>query len=241
MTKDRFELIENYLLGKMSDEERQAFELQMQKDDGLRREQQIIKDLIIGIEAAGLKEKLKKHRISPHAHTDIKKQRWNQRSMFLKIAASLFIFAAVGWWYFSQHQNQAGQAPWDTVFYKDPGLPTPMGTTEHYDFYDAMVDYKYGKYRDALHKFEHIRNQVGDDTLKYYKAMTKLQLGELEKAEELLIGISPKSALYIPAMWYRAGIAIKKHEEKTAFELLEQIPASPEYDKEKALKLLSQE
>src|SRR5690625_7185236 len=63
MENKDFELIEKYLLGKMSEEERQLFEERLASDTDLREEKERLEEYILAIEYDHLKEALESYRI----------------------------------------------------------------------------------------------------------------------------------------------------------------------------------
>src|SRR5690625_6784010 len=63
MENKDFELIEKYLLGKMSEEERQLFEERLAFDADLREEKEHMEEYILAIEYDHLKEAVESYRI----------------------------------------------------------------------------------------------------------------------------------------------------------------------------------
>ena len=87
-------------------------------------------------------------------------------------AAAVILMAVAGFWWFDTPQNEQ---LYSEYFTPDPGLPTVMSTSDNYDFYDAMVDYKQGKYIMAIEKWETLQsNNVKNDTLDYFLGVAYL-------------------------------------------------------------------
>src|SRR5690625_6483379 len=70
MENKDFELIEKYLLGKMSEEERQLFEERLASDTDLREEKERLEEYILAIEYDHLKEALESYKIMGEEMTE---------------------------------------------------------------------------------------------------------------------------------------------------------------------------
>ena len=240
MNQELFEKIESYLLNRMSETERSEFEARMASDASLQEEVITLQQLLSGIDTYGLKKKLNTYHIPRDSNTTSPLVRRRSHFNLLRVAAGILILFSVGWWYFANTHSGNTADRWGTVFYPDPGLPTSMGTTDHYNFYDAMVDYKNDNYPLALQKFNTITNGIGQDTLTYYKAMAHLQLGHLKEAGQLLNKISKESPFYGAAIWYKTGIAIKEGRNSDALKLLDVVPDTREFNKRQARELIEE-
>ena len=100
-----------------------------------------------------------------------------------------------------------------------------MSGTDHYEFFDAMVDYKAGKYAIALQKWESVMD-VGPDTLSYYRGMALIGLGEDNEALQQLGEIVSTSPLHVKSQWYSIYLLIRMERYDEALALLPSLPDS---------------
>ena len=161
LSQELFEKIESYLLNQMPEDERVAFEKDIDIDRNLKAEVSRQKDLMLAAEVQGMKSKL--NRI--HGKQTGRKS----PTVWYSLAASIVLIIAVGSWWIVR--PTASERIFSDYASFDPGLPVPMSATDDYDFYDAMVDYKSGDYETAIEKWNALsaRSEV-NDTLTYYIA-----------------------------------------------------------------------
>ena len=238
---ENFEFIENYLLDRMTPQEKDTFEHRLQQEPELQRDLQELKDMVLAVEYKALKDTLTGFSIplpmedahpeagearvvsmtgkpgSEHRQTRMIPVRW------LSLAATLVLGALA--LYFLVDRNEAAANLLVEVFYPDPGLPTVMSETDRYLFYDAMVDYKAENYEVAIEKWSRT-TEVGQDTLDYYTGMALLNQGQWQAAEELLNSIPTDSPLKAKADWYRVYTLANQERYNDALQLLESLPAT---------------
>lgn len=169
ISQEVLERVERYLDRDMSKQEEYDFELQMQSDASFRIQVESIKILLLGVENQSLKERLDEfHKDIPLATPE--NQAASGFPHWRKLAAAAVIVLAVsGFWWFSTPQNER---LYTEYFTPDPGLPTVMGNSNNFDFYDAMVDYKQGHYQTAIEKWENL--SIDNDTLAYFLGVAYL-------------------------------------------------------------------
>lgn len=230
---ENFDLIERYLLGKMTAGEKAAFEERLEKEPDLQTEKDTMADLILGVESLGLKNKLKGRKIGEEANGKVVKMEPKRKFSFQKlaIAASVAAVFFCGWWFLNPGLNEDDQL-YSSAFVTDPGLPTRMSETENYNFYDAMVEYKMENYDKAIEEWTKSPKNIGKDTLDYYLGMAYLNKGDYSKAEEMLTGVKDDSALSSKAQWYLLSILIKEKKYSEAKQMLKELPSTihPGYD-----------
>ena len=235
MENKDFELIEKYLLGKMSEEERQLFEERLAFDADLREEKEHMEEYILAIEYDHLKEALESYRIlgeeageesSSSQKEDATRGARIRPLQYWMVAASILLIGWVGYLYYSNLYMRPDQHL-EKIFYSDPGLPTVMGENDRYLFYDAMVDYKAGEYEAAIGKWSEI-SEVGRDTLDYYTGMAWLNMKEWKKSEDVLKQLPEDSSLKDKANWYLVQIYIELGEYEKAVQALELVPDTRE-------------
>ena len=230
---ENFDLIERYLLEKMTVEERTAFQERLENEPDLRLEKDAISDLILGVESLGLKNKLSERKIG--GETAGKVVEMKSTSIFsiqkLAVAASIAAIFFCGWWFLNPDINEEDLL-FSSAFITDPGLPTRMSETTNYDFYDAMVEYKMENYDKAIEIWNTSTTDIGKDTLDYYLGMAYLNQNNYEKAIQKLLGIDKNSAFSDKSKWYVLNILLKEKKYIEAKELMKVLPPSihPKYD-----------
>lgn len=166
----------------MDEKELKDFNDYLKIDPEFRIQVEDIKTMLLGIEAQSLKEQL------DNFHDDIPnstiKKPNNNKIRFLnysKIAAAAAIIIAVGSiWFFSSSPNEKLYAKY---FKPDPGLPTTMSSTDNFDFYDAMVNYKHGDYEIAIDKWQTlVEKKPKNDTINYFLGVAHLANKNIEDA-----------------------------------------------------------
>ncbi len=172
ISQELLERVERYLDNTMSKQEHDDFELQLQTDTVFRTKVEEVKTLLMGVENQSLKELLDDfHKDIPES--EIEKHISYRFSHWRKFAAAAVILIAVtSFWWFDKPQNEQ---LYDEYFTPDPGLPTVMGNSDNFDFYDAMVDYKQGHYKTAIEKWEVLQTKKSNkDTLNYFIGVAHL-------------------------------------------------------------------
>jgi hypothetical protein len=224
---ENFDKIESYLLNRMDPDERAAFESEMQQNQSLRDEVEEMRSFILSVEYAGLKDSLKSYSIERDAADTQGDSNTSGKIVplfsrrIVAIAASIAVIIVAGTMIYNSVYKTGSSL--DHIFYPDPGLPTVMSETSEYNFYDAMVDYKMGKYELALEKWNK-HTGVGADTLAYYKAMAHLNLDNWQEAEGLLLSLPAESAFSQKAKWYLVYSAVQQGDTSEARSLLLQLP-----------------
>lgn len=171
------ESVEKYLNNTMDADSLKAFKTRLKNDFEFNAQVEDIKTTLLGIEAQTLKEKLNDfHKeIKPSANKITKDKTTKTKSLLnlrkLAVAAAIIIaFGSI--WFFSNPPNEKLYAKY---FKPDPGLPTTMSSTNDFDFYDAMVNYKRGDYKLAIDKWQALLAQkTENDTLNYFLGVAHL-------------------------------------------------------------------
>jgi tetratricopeptide (TPR) repeat protein len=207
MDQVRFEEIERYLRGEMSEELAQSFESRLAEDASLRSDLEAIKDSILAIEMGGFKASMQGIGTRyDKENPSISPSRSNPFNLRL-FAIAAGIAAVVSVVYLFWPKVDAGKELYAEYFSPDPGLPVTMGITDAYDFKDAMVDYKTGDYTKAIQKWNGLlKESPQSDTLNYYLGCAHLNAGASQKAIEHLKGVreNESSSFQQKAAWYLA-------------------------------------
>jgi Tetratricopeptide repeat len=200
-TLDRptFEAIEAYVLERMPNEERAAFERRMADDASLREEVELERENIQAVELGVLTRILK-----GMTHEDqLAEQGTTHRGRVLMYAAMVAAIVTGTIWWMTRAPLTARL--YAENFTPDPGLPVTMGTGSHTAFADAMVAYKLGDHAEARAKWRPLlAMEPGNDTLRYYLASAWLSENNTAQAIPLLEELvqEPASIFNKRAQWY---------------------------------------
>lgn len=203
------ESVEQYLNQTMDADRLEAFESKLKNNSEFKAQVDDIKTMLLGIEAQTLKEKL------DDFHKEIKPQTHNApKSKFLsfgKFAAAAAIIIAIGSiWFFSTSTNQK---LYTKHFKPDPGLPTTMSSTDNFEFYDAMVNYKRGDYKIAINKWQTLlEKKPENDTINYFLGVAHLaNKNEIEAIPFLERSVKHQNTFpLIQDAYYYLGLAYLK-------------------------------
>lgn len=216
ITQEEFERIEAYLNNSLSKGDLQIFENRLENEEGFAAKVEDIKTVLTGIETQALKEQLNEfHKdISTPAKDTIQFNPKVKSLQWRKIAvAAALIIAAGSFWFLNRNSNNQLYAD----FYSpDPGLPTTMSSTNNYEFYEAMVAYKQGYYKDALNTWTNqLKTKVDNDTLNYFVGSALLADKKEHKAISYLQEvINTDNSVFKNEAFYYLGLAYLKNNNK---------------------------
>ncbi len=214
-----FNQIESYLRDELTADERSAFEREMAANTDLQREVRVQRDLQHAIELNGVESTIADVDRAYHS-PKIKSLTW------VKIAAGLAILISVGIWAMTRASHT------DKLFAEhvteEPGLPVPMSSEASFEFYDAMVDFKMGKYDLAIEKWSLLESSGRfNDTLDYFIGVSHFELGEYPSAVERFELVNADSEKFgAKAQWYSV-LAYLKLQELDKIREVKVIPDSP--------------
>lgn len=225
ISQAQLEAIESYLNNTMEETQRQDFETKLKEDTSFKNTFEDTKTLLLGIESAVLQEQLNAfHKpfdeVRP-LHQETKKTKQSSRYLIYTIAASIAALMGIFWFF---NSTSATDQLFVEHFTPDPGLPTVMSTSNQFEFYDAMVNYKQETYTTAIKKWEQILpNKPENDTLNFYLGVSYLAEGNSQKATSFFNKTlqSPESIFHEDATYYTALAFIKSGNIKKAKELLQ--------------------
>lgn len=211
ITQELLENIERYHNGTMEPEELKSFKNRLENDEPFKQLVDDVRSLLMGVETQSLKEKLNEFHQELETPSAVKMIDGKARFLqFRKIATAAIVVIALGSvWFFVGSTNER---LFDNHFRPDPGLPTTMGSSENFEFFDAMVDYKQENYGKAINKWLALYERAPqNDTIAYFLGSAylangnqKLALEYLEKTVE-----NPQSAFKSDAQYYLGLINLK--------------------------------
>ena len=124
------------------------------------------------------------------------------------VAASIALVVGLASWFLLRPAG--GDRLYEAYYEKDPGLISAMGTSDNYQFDKAMIDYKNGKYQDAIKAWEQLSvSHPLSDTLNYFLGSAFLAVKDPAKAIVSFNKLLPQknSVFYADANWY-LGLAL---------------------------------
>jgi len=234
ISQEEFESIENYLNNNLSLDEKIAFEKLIQKAPSLANKIEEVKQLLLGIESAVLKNNLDNFHEELHPVRKIQSETFDasespkkskNMAIFYSIAAAIIIIFGIFWF---MKDAKSPEKLFAKYFTPDPGLPTVMSTTSDYSFYEGMVDYKRKEYNVAIEKWKKlIPEKQNNDTLDYFLGVAYLAEGDAETSLEYLEPVQKFSnGIFKEDAYYYAALAkLKTGELEEAKKLLEENPS----------------
>ena len=226
MNQELFERIEAYLMGRMSDAEQKSFESELMRDPSLAEEVKLQRQNMLAVELGAMTESLKD--ISGRyekEHPSIKKSKgskFNSGYWGLGLAAGMALL--LGLFFLLREPANPHHDMVMALNKPDVGLPVPMSSSVDYVFYDAMVDYKAGKFQKALEKWKVLSNEAPqNDTLNFYIACAYQGIEKFQESQSYLEKVMslPQSKFKEKALW-RSCLAAFALKEKVAFMSLEE-------------------
>ena len=199
----------------MLGEEREKFEQQLDNDSDFKTLVEDIQSFLFGIETQALKEQLDDfHKELPLQMPMEKKTKKfkAQQYRFMKFAAAAVLIIAVGCFWFL---NNAEERLFDNYYTPDPGLPTTMSSSDNFEFFDAMVNYKQKDYDKAIRKWEVLHKKAPqNDTINYFLGSAYLAHKKEDTAITYLKAVvASKNSAFQEEAYYYLGLAYLKKED----------------------------
>ncbi len=236
ISQEEFEAIEQYIRQEMPVEEKVEFAKRLSEDVVFQQKFETARLLLVGVREAGLSKKLEDfHRDLPAPEESTNPS--HRRTISIKtwlVAASVIVILGFGsLLYLNRNSNE--EKIFEAYYEPDPGLISAMDVTNNYLFDRAMIDYRTGKYDDALKTWENMLiSKPGNDTLNYFIGSAYLAKGQTEQAlarfKETIA--KPKSYFYNDALWYTGLSFLKENKIKEAISAIEK---SEHYNKDSLL------
>lgn len=219
ITQEQLERIERYLNDTMPDEQRRQFKHQLNTDEAFRLLVDDVKVMLLGIESAALKNNLeqfhdemvpvKKLDQTTTTEAALKMKKTRIRMLKFMAAAAVVIFIGTFW---IESRSKSPDRLFAKHFTPDPGLPTTMGATQNFTFYDAMVNYKQGEYKTAIGKWQTLlSSEQKNDTLYYFMGVAHLANGDELEAINYLQNLTENGSIsFQKETAYYLGLAYLK-------------------------------
>lgn len=230
MTNITNQTIENYLLGKLSISEKEAFEKAMKTNPTLKKEVQLQKDILGAVENMGdllllrrietmSKEMDNERTIVPPL---TKKAPARRRFLYLVSSAAAVLLLVVAYFSFFQVSPNERLFEQHFVAYELETLRS-AGTDEERLFQQGAIAYEQKKYAAALIHFEKII--ANNPEARMAAGICYLQTEQLDKALEQFQGLAPTTYKY-QAQWYAALTSLKGDDMDNSKRLFRQLANS---------------
>lgn len=213
ITQEQQEQFERFLLNQMTDNEACEFNKKLDANPEFEAQFLEFKALFEAVEENAL------HQMINEIHSELDGTKpgikMTRSRRFLYLAASLAIVISLGTFILYNLSN-SGKRLYKKYFIEDPGLPTVMGESSNYNFYEAMVYYKHGDYEKAINIWEQLHKQKpGNDTLNYYLGMALLvNNDEIQAIQHLNKVNEVERSVFKKENYYALGMAYLKINEK---------------------------
>jgi tetratricopeptide (TPR) repeat protein len=223
ISPEEWEAIENYLGGHITATEQADWEARMAADPILSEKLQEVKLMQTGIREAALQSRLNDfHAALIPANQGVNKLR---RLWFTRIAAACVLFAVVtAVIYFLTNTNNKKQL-FARYFEADPGLATAMSASEDYTFNRGMIDYRTGKYKEAVTGWRSLlASAPANDTLHYFTGVSFLALDQPDSAIHhfKLTLNNTQTPFRSDACWYLGLALVQQNKKEEALTWLQQ-------------------
>lgn len=228
ISNKELDAIERYLRGEMNDQELTGFKQRLAKNEELQKATADYGLLMEGVETAVLKSRLDDFHAELESADDNSNESLsdpNKSRPLIKFLAAATLLLAVGLaaWFFAFQQSSQEQLFAD-YFEPDPGLITPMSSTDQYLFYTGMIDYKRENYEEAISTWEPLLEMKPEsDSLNYFIGVAHLALGEATEAlPHLQASVETTGSVFRDEAYFYLGLAyLKEGSEDSAFNALE--------------------
>jgi tetratricopeptide (TPR) repeat protein len=248
------ELIEKFLGGVMSEEEKSRFESRRLNDKEFNAMLKDMDLLVEGIRESGARSSKEEKLGRLKFHSEIMRMEEDaeahessrskgrvvplyRRPQFVALAAAIaLLIVAIPFYNQGPSKDDLFKAYFEP--FDSPGSDTKRGTNEITDKAKAYDAYDNGRYEEAIALFEKMQND--DPIMHLCLGNAQLKVGQLEKAEfNFNHLLAEHEDLVTPARWYLALTYLKQNKVERAKSNLWQITKSSTYG-EKARKLLKE-
>ena len=225
-------LIEDFIQGKLTDEQHFEFEKQLKNDPQLAAEvafQAGVKEGIQETERSKTLEFLKE--VEKETPQQVKRNftYWAAAASIVLVASVYFIIQSM---LFNSEElyNEYYYSP--KSFVNDQQRGESAGGNAHalaFELYDKQ------RYKEAIDQFELLLHNVKNDELEFYSAISYLNMDREEEAINLLDQITEDSKYYDDGIWYSALASLKlKKREQASKKLKQLLEIESEYQEEAA-------
>lgn len=239
------ELIENYVEGRLSDNERQDFETRLIVDSDFKEEFDLYNNIVSGIKASGLenlKAKLKEadDELDSNNIIELKPENKNSSRLYLSIAASLVLILGIAFiWKINSSNDLSGMA--NSIYEKDKGLPTEMAVSASV-YNEPINNYKNDNYEKAKALLLPLfKEKPNNDTANFCLGIVEYELKNYKESENYFNAITSQSSFYSKAEYRLLLVYLKLNSLEHAKITCKQILTNPNHPYFDKVQLISKE
>ena len=203
----QLDIFDSYVHNEMASKDRDQFDERLKEDEQFRQSFENYKKAVEAIKIKGFSEELKQIR----ADRKEKNQVINWK-LYGSIAASLLILIS-GYFIFQNDQPViSNEYMYDEYYTPYPNINAMRGTEKLSELEIALNYYTNQNYQEAISHFQ--LSEKGQDTTKFYLALSYLSLKNGELALQELNRISKKSIFEPQVNWYKclAFLLVNNHD-----------------------------
>lgn len=207
------ELIENYVEGRLSENEKQDFETRLIIDSDFKEEFDLYNTVVAGIQEAGrenLKAKLKlaDNELDNKQNIINIKNSQKKQTKYWAFAASVVFAIGIGLFFYMNDKPDL-MALANNYYEKEKGLPIEMSVTRN-QWEDVMSVYKNEDYTATKNKLEDLlKKEPTNDTLNYFYGVVNFELNNYRASIASFNNINPTSNYYDKAQYRLVLIDLK--------------------------------
>ncbi len=232
-------LIDKYLRGELTEEERQEFDTRMATDKEFADDVAMMQNLgpvAEDVDDENFRELMAEFEAEAPTSTS-STNLWKN----LLVAASIFAVLGLAV-YYNLTQPISSSDLYDNYYESYPNVVNPMVRGEEPTEADkAFSAYESGRYEEALQRFEELYKTEGTSYYLFYMAISHLELENAEAAIELLNEFSgTEDKLADRAGWYLAMAYLQLDDKEQAKAALTKVVEEKAYNADKAEELLAE-
>ena len=248
LEKDLFELIDEKLIGELSREAQEAFDLDLMNDAELMAEFELHKEVDEAIQESEVIELRKKLEIV-HDLTQNKKQpgmlRTILRHKLSRIAAASFVvlllITSLSLYFLRPDGNMSNDSLFKIYYQPDAALLIRGTNSQNATLIQAFQMYENKEYDNALSLFSQVLDtDIENIPVQFYSGISNIELGQYREAlHPFSFIMDHKQNLYVErAEWYTALCFLKVNENENAVNLFRKISLSNSSYKDRAHEIL---
>lgn len=242
MESYKFDLdqIEAYLHNTMGEEERQLFDEYMGEKPEFAEEVSLHRHFIAALEAQFNEELKQKLREATEEKTPFQVIKMKQR-LILSLAASLSILIMAS--YFLLYNVKSSEEVFMAYYEPYMNVANPSSRGGQQGINKAFQLYDQQDFEAAANAFkEALKQAPGDDSMRFYMAVSLISIGEASEAASILedMSIDEEGLYFEPSQWYLGMAYLRKGEKDQAKVQFEVIVNKESSYAEKAKAILSE-
>lgn len=239
--QDQLDYIEEYLKGKLSEDERKNFEIKLKTDLPLQEKVQNHRSILTGIELGFNRELKSILQKEEHVLADASKRKRAQSgkiNYFIGIAATVaLILTSI---FILKNQSLDSNQLYARYYESYPNIEVPVSRSEN-NIENAYSFYEQGKYERALELFSHLMKENPlDPAPVFYSGICNLEIDNAEAAISFfeLVQKLEANKYSNPALWYEALSNLRLNQKQKAIEILDDLTRRDDANVKKAKEIL---